>query len=100
MAMFGGLCLLLYLTALCANADLFTSMADLQRLLQMEKDIPHVIDDYITAENARLDELRRFEIQILLAFQSFLVWSRSTEPKIRTFIKTWRVYRIPSMLFE
>lgn len=34
-------------------------MADLQRLLEVEKDIPRVIDNYITSEHARLDELRK-----------------------------------------
>jgi prolyl 4-hydroxylase len=34
-------------------------MADLQRLLEIEKDIPRVIDNYILSENARLDELRK-----------------------------------------
>ncbi|KAI6176956.1 Procollagen-proline 4-dioxygenase [Aphelenchoides bicaudatus] len=58
MAAFRTLCLLLCWAAL-SNADLFTSMADLQRLLQIEKDIPQVIDNYIVTENARLDELRR-----------------------------------------
>ena len=41
-----------------ARADFFTSMADLQRLLQVEKDIPRVIDDYVNAEMARLDQLK------------------------------------------
>ena len=47
-----------------ARADFFTSMADLQRLLQVEKDIPQVIDQYIAAENARLDELREQVFQL------------------------------------
>lgn len=59
MAEFGRVCLLLCWSAFCANADLFTSMADLQRLIQMEKDIPTVIDNYISTENVRLDELRK-----------------------------------------
>lgn len=46
-------------TAICVQADLFTSMADLQRLLQIEKDLPKVVENYITSENARLDELKR-----------------------------------------
>ncbi|CAD5215722.1 unnamed protein product [Bursaphelenchus okinawaensis] len=41
------------------RADLFTSMADLQRLLQMEKDIPKVIENYIQSENERLDNLKK-----------------------------------------
>jgi hypothetical protein len=41
-------------------------MADLQRMLQIEKDIPQVIDNYINNENARLDELRRLVFVKLL----------------------------------
>lgn len=57
---------LLFLT--CVNADLFTSMADLQRLLQIEKDIPKVIDNYIVTENARLDELKKYVSSIEFVF--------------------------------
>ena len=41
-------------------ADLFTSVADLQRLLQVEKGIPELINSYIESENARLNELKRY----------------------------------------
>lgn len=40
-------------------ADLFTSVADLQRLLHVEKNIPQIIDEYISAERKRLEELKR-----------------------------------------
>ncbi|KAI6214880.1 Procollagen-proline 4-dioxygenase [Aphelenchoides besseyi] len=42
-----------------SNGELFTSMADLQRLLQAEKDIPKVINDYIASENERLNDLKK-----------------------------------------
>lgn len=41
------------------SADLFTSVADLQRLLVVEKGIPDIINSYIDSENARLEELKR-----------------------------------------
>ncbi|KAH7731564.1 Protein PHY-2 [Aphelenchoides avenae] len=41
-------------------ADLFTSVADLQRLLHVEKNIPQIIDEYISAERKRLEELKSF----------------------------------------
>uniref|UniRef100_A0A915DK77 Prolyl 4-hydroxylase alpha-subunit N-terminal domain-containing protein n=1 Tax=Ditylenchus dipsaci TaxID=166011 RepID=A0A915DK77_9BILA len=40
------------------SADLFTSVADLQRLLHAEKDIPELINTYIAQENARLANLK------------------------------------------
>lgn len=60
MVQFGRLVFCLLCTLICASADFFTSMEDLQKLLQIEKDIPKVIDSYIVSENARLDELRGF----------------------------------------
>lgn len=42
----------------CA-ADLFTSVADLQRLLHVEKDIPQIINEYISVERKRLEELKK-----------------------------------------
>ncbi|KAI1721472.1 2OG-Fe(II) oxygenase superfamily domain-containing protein [Ditylenchus destructor] len=40
------------------RGDIFTSIADLQRLLYTEKDIPEIINSYIAAENERLENLR------------------------------------------
>jgi hypothetical protein len=40
-------------------ADLFTSIADLQKLLAVEKNIPELINSYIATENDRLDELKK-----------------------------------------
>lgn len=41
------------------KADLYTSLADLERLVQTEKDIPNLINDYISYENKRLEKLKR-----------------------------------------
>jgi prolyl 4-hydroxylase len=41
-------------------ADLFTSIADLQKLLAVEKNIPELINSYIATENDRLDQLKNF----------------------------------------
>ncbi|PIC34569.1 hypothetical protein B9Z55_014182 [Caenorhabditis nigoni] len=48
------------LLAALADADLFTAIADLQHMLGAEKDVTTVIDQYIAAERARLDDLRRY----------------------------------------
>jgi hypothetical protein len=40
--------------------DIFTSIADLQRLTDVEKEIPDLINNYINMENQRLENLRRF----------------------------------------
>ncbi|KAK5968530.1 hypothetical protein GCK32_021892 [Trichostrongylus colubriformis] len=53
-----GLGLLLWLFGSC-TADLFTAIADMQRMLGAEKEVTVVIDQYIEAEQKRLDELKR-----------------------------------------
>uniref|UniRef100_A0AC34GPH6 Procollagen-proline 4-dioxygenase n=1 Tax=Panagrolaimus sp. ES5 TaxID=591445 RepID=A0AC34GPH6_9BILA len=45
------------------NGDLFTSIADLQRLLAVEKNIPELINSYIATENDRLAELKNFVVK-------------------------------------
>uniref|UniRef100_A0A7I4YLH5 procollagen-proline 4-dioxygenase n=1 Tax=Haemonchus contortus TaxID=6289 RepID=A0A7I4YLH5_HAECO len=54
-----GLLLLLLLFGSC-SADLFTAIADMQRMLGAEKEVTTVIDKYIEAEQQRLEELKRF----------------------------------------
>ncbi|KAK6039932.1 tetratricopeptide repeat protein [Cooperia oncophora] len=54
-----GLVLLLLLFGSC-TADLFTAIADMQRMLGAEKEVTTVIDRYIEAEQKRLDDLKRF----------------------------------------
>ncbi|KAK6022881.1 hypothetical protein OSTOST_11406 [Ostertagia ostertagi] len=54
-----GLGLLLLLFGSC-TADLFTAIADMQRMLGAEKEVTTIIDKYIEAEEKRLDELKRF----------------------------------------
>ena len=44
-----------------SRAELFTAIVDLERLLDTEKTIAHLLDNYILAENARLDKLRSFK---------------------------------------
>ncbi|CAJ0937708.1 unnamed protein product, partial [Mesorhabditis belari] len=51
--------LLSYLLAI-AWADLFTATADLQHMLGAEKNIVPVINDYIEAEQERLEQLKKF----------------------------------------
>lgn len=58
---------LVCLLAGLAHADLFTAIADLQHMLGAEKDVTTVIDQYIAAEKARLDDLRRlFQLNDLI----------------------------------
>ena len=39
-------------------AEIFTSMADMELLLNVEEQVPSVIDKYIEAEQGRLQRLR------------------------------------------
>ncbi|KAJ1369161.1 phytochrome 2 [Parelaphostrongylus tenuis] len=43
----------------CA-ADLFTAIADMQKMLGAEKEVTNIIENYIEAEHKRLDDLKRF----------------------------------------
>ena len=52
-----GLLLLLFGSSM---ADIFTAMADMQRMLGAEKDVTSVIDNYIQEEQSRLDDLKRY----------------------------------------
>uniref|UniRef100_A0A1I8AHF3 procollagen-proline 4-dioxygenase n=1 Tax=Steinernema glaseri TaxID=37863 RepID=A0A1I8AHF3_9BILA len=54
------LLLLVALVAIGARADLFTSVADLQKLLTAEQDIPSIIERYISLEKQRIAELQDF----------------------------------------
>lgn len=51
--------LLVLLTVLLttANADLFTSIADMQSLVDSEKSIPAILYKYIDSERQRLEQL-------------------------------------------
>ena len=42
------------------NSEIFTSIADLQRLLAVEKNIPNLINDYIQTETQRLEQLKEW----------------------------------------
>lgn len=61
--------LLLLLFGGCA-ADIFTAIADMQRMLGVEKEVTSVIESYIEAEQRRLDELKRWfsSSEFLLSF--------------------------------
>ncbi|ETN72504.1 tetratricopeptide repeat protein [Necator americanus] len=51
--------LLLLLFGSC-TADIFSAIADMQMMLGVEKEVTAVIDNYIAAEQKRLDNLKRF----------------------------------------
>ncbi|KHJ93516.1 prolyl 4-Hydroxylase alpha-subunit, region, partial [Oesophagostomum dentatum] len=57
--MMRSLALLLLLFGSC-TADIFTAMADMQRMLGVEKDVTSVIENYIEEEQNRLNDLKRF----------------------------------------
>lgn len=40
-------------------SDVFTSMAHMESLLDIEKDIPQLIQNYISNEKARIEQLKR-----------------------------------------
>ncbi|VDM61368.1 unnamed protein product [Angiostrongylus costaricensis] len=50
---------LLLLLGSC-TADLFTAIADMQKMLGAEKEVTNIIENYIEAEQKRLDDLKRF----------------------------------------
>ncbi|VDO86278.1 unnamed protein product [Heligmosomoides polygyrus] len=52
-----GLLLLLFFGG--CTADLFTAIADMQRMLGAEKEVTNIIEKYIDAEQKRLDDLKR-----------------------------------------
>ncbi|KJH48306.1 hypothetical protein DICVIV_05615 [Dictyocaulus viviparus] len=43
----------------CCAADLFTAIADMQKMLGAEKEVTSIIENYIEAEQDRLNELKR-----------------------------------------
>lgn len=49
---------ILFLLIFSANGELFTSVADLQRLFHLEQDLPNIIDNYIEAKKLHLEELK------------------------------------------
>ncbi|CAI5447148.1 unnamed protein product [Caenorhabditis angaria] len=54
---------LIFLSSLLLSlvaADLFTAIADLEHMLGAEKGVANVIDDYIVAEQKRLNDLRKY----------------------------------------
>uniref|UniRef100_A0A7E4WAF9 procollagen-proline 4-dioxygenase n=1 Tax=Panagrellus redivivus TaxID=6233 RepID=A0A7E4WAF9_PANRE len=53
-----GLLILGICSIVSVNGDIFTSIADLQRLLAVEKNIPTMLRNYIEAESKRLEEIR------------------------------------------
>uniref|UniRef100_A0A914N3L7 Prolyl 4-hydroxylase alpha-subunit N-terminal domain-containing protein n=1 Tax=Meloidogyne incognita TaxID=6306 RepID=A0A914N3L7_MELIC len=50
---------LFILIKLINSQDLFTSSAELQQLVHVEKEIPKIIENYILLENKRLENLKR-----------------------------------------
>ncbi|CAJ0602749.1 unnamed protein product [Cylicocyclus nassatus] len=60
-----GLSLLLLLFGY-STADIFTAVADMERMLTGEKGITNVIESYIQQEQQRLDELKRFADEYVL----------------------------------
>lgn len=54
------LCISILLLSLVTviNSEIFTSIADLQRLLTVEKNIPDLINNYIQTETKRLEQLK------------------------------------------
>jgi len=52
--------LLFILIKLINSQDLFTSSAELQQLVHVEKEIPKIIENYILLENKRLENLKRY----------------------------------------
>nr|CAB71299.1 prolyl 4-hydroxylase alpha subunit 1 [Caenorhabditis elegans] len=53
------LALLVLATIGYAVADLFTSIADMQNLLETERNIPKILDKYIHDEEERLVQLKK-----------------------------------------
>uniref|UniRef100_A0A0K0DQV6 P4Ha_N domain-containing protein n=1 Tax=Angiostrongylus cantonensis TaxID=6313 RepID=A0A0K0DQV6_ANGCA len=51
---------LLFLLLGSCTADLFTAIADMQKMLGAEKEVTNIIENYIEAEQRRLDDLKRF----------------------------------------
>uniref|UniRef100_A0A914LZ99 Candidate secreted effector n=1 Tax=Meloidogyne incognita TaxID=6306 RepID=A0A914LZ99_MELIC len=51
--------LLFILIKLINSQELFTSSAELQQLVHVEKEIPKIIENYILLENKRLENLKR-----------------------------------------
>ncbi|KAK6040248.1 prolyl 4-Hydroxylase alpha-subunit, region [Cooperia oncophora] len=49
---------LLALLLVAVNADVFTSIADMQALLQSEKSIPDMLRKYVESEHQRLEHLK------------------------------------------
>ena len=43
--------------------ELFTSSAELQQIIHVEKEIPKIIQNYISLENKRLEELKMYFIR-------------------------------------
>ncbi|TKR57846.1 hypothetical protein L596_030492 [Steinernema carpocapsae] len=52
--------LILSLFALRVSAHLFTSIADLQKLLIAERDIPNIVEQYISLEKHRISDLQKY----------------------------------------
>lgn len=42
-----------------SNCDLFTSIAELERLVDTQKEIPLIIEEYIQLEEKRLNNLKK-----------------------------------------
>uniref|UniRef100_A0A914N2W2 Uncharacterized protein n=1 Tax=Meloidogyne incognita TaxID=6306 RepID=A0A914N2W2_MELIC len=50
---------LFILIKLINSQELFASSAELQQLVHVEKEIPKIIENYISLENKRLENLKR-----------------------------------------
>uniref|UniRef100_A0A1I7X377 TPR_REGION domain-containing protein n=1 Tax=Heterorhabditis bacteriophora TaxID=37862 RepID=A0A1I7X377_HETBA len=64
------------------SADLFTAIADMQNMLGAEKEVTAVIDNYIAAEQERLDELRRYTLKLV-----FFPFSSNIKKLLKNFAK-------------
>ena len=47
------------------SADLFTAIADMQHMLGAEKEVNRVIEEYISVEQQRLDQLKRLSNRLI-----------------------------------
>lgn len=64
--------LLLIITSIEINltkGDVFTSMADVSKLIKTEGEMIRTVENYITAQEERLQKLKRFVVNIILLYQ-------------------------------
>lgn len=59
----GGLCqclLLLFMTSLPIQAEIYTALVDMEELLESEALLLRTLEDYITAQDRRLQLIKKF----------------------------------------